>query len=135
MSLKRDIDWIQLIATLATMFSYVIVAISIFQIPTELGKNGEVPLRIYLLLAFAFTVWGLVAYFSDQPIWKSVAQYITSTLLLASLMLFGAGLKDVIGHVSGGEVIFSYSRSLAVLGVGATLLFVFGKLLGSKWLK
>ena len=135
MSLKRDIDWIQLIATLATMFSYVIVAISIFQIPTELGKHGEVPLRIYLLLAFAFTVWGLVAYFSDQSPWKSLAQYITSTLALASLVLFGAGLKDVIGHVSGGEVIFTYSRSLAVLGVGAILLLVFGKLLGSKWLR
>lgn len=131
----RESKWFQPSLAIATMISYLIIALSIFQIPKEITSNGSVPLRIIILLIIALSVWVVGARVAEQPIIKSLGQYIVSTLAIASFILLLAGIKEILGHVFNVKTSLDIKSSISILIVSGLLLLLFSKLLKSRWLK
>ena len=119
---------------LAMYFACFIVALSIFQIPKELNQSGAVPLRIIIMVAIALIIWALVAYFSTEAAWKSVAKEMGYTLALCLIVITAYGLRNFLGYISGNLTEISPSYSIALTVGGAISALAIGKGMKSKWL-
>jgi len=131
---KISNDWIRAGLAVAMYLSCFMVALSIFQIPDEISETGSVPNRILLLLIAAAIVWFLVAYYSEEPAWRTTAKLAGYTVALSFVLLMIRGLGQVfdLGFSDPSSAEFLRSLSLAVLGaVGAVLV---NKLINSKLL-
>lgn len=118
--------------TAAMYLSCVAVALSVFQIPKEISSTGSIPVRIFLLLLGAVSIWGLVAYFSDEPAWKTVGKLVSYTVVFCFVSVAVRGLNQFFSHDFDGTSELITAVGLIAIGVTGTL--VVGKLINSKLL-
>ena len=127
-------EWVKSSLAIGMYLSCFIVTFSIFRIPLELSTNGIVPIRIIVMLFISLIIWGLSAYFSEEPAWKTIIKLLSYSLALSFLGVGAYGLGQSISIVLGE------SSQLNILGTVAISIFGFavslgiGKCLKSKWL-
>ena len=118
----------------AMVLSCFVVALSVFQIPKEISSSGSIPLRLFLLPLGAVFVWGLAAYFSDEPAWKTVAKEVGYTVAVCFVFLAGRGLHQVFSHDFDGPVDSELITAVGLFAIGITGALAVGKLIHSKLL-
>jgi fatty-acid desaturase len=132
--MKIKNDWVRASLAIAMYFSCLVIALSLFQIPIELRSNGSIPLRIIVMLAVAIIIWCLVAYFSEEAAWKTVAKLICYVLALSSIGIAGFGFHQLISHFFSEPAKISMLRSVVVTILGVITVLGIGKGIKSKWL-
>ena len=126
--------WYRLLLGPAMSFSYLIIALSVFLIPKELSNHGVIPLRIIIMLSFAFITLLLNVYFTEEPAWKTIVKFFGKSTGLVALMVgvygFSESLYQILGEAS--ELSLAWAITTAVIGISVALLI--GKGINSKWL-
>ena len=100
----------------------------------ELHDNGTIPPRIIILLSISFLTIGFVAYYSDEPAWKTLVKISAYCLALIFLCAGAFGIKGLIANMTDApsQLSMSWSAILASFGIASALLI--GKYIKSKWL-
>jgi uncharacterized membrane-anchored protein YitT (DUF2179 family) len=127
-------DWFRMLLVFGMHFSCFILALSVFLMPKEISNHGVIPLRIILMLLFAFVTLALTVYFAEEPVWKTIVKLFGYSTALVTFMIGLYGVRECISRVFGeaSELSLAWSIPTAVVGIVSTLLI--GKGIGSKWL-
>ncbi|WP_231877290.1 hypothetical protein, partial [Oleiphilus sp. HI0043] len=128
-------QWAQLALTLGVYFSIFVVALSVFQIPIEATSNGEMPLRIVIMLSVSVSVLSYATYLSETPKWKTAINYFLSVVCFCLLGVVGIGISAIINSFFEREPQISILWGIIITLVGLVSFFGVIKLMKSRWLK
>ena len=131
---KIENDWMRLGLAAAMYISCFAVALSVFQIPKEVAATGSISTRLVILLLVAAVVWVLVAYFSDEPAWRTVAKLIGYTAALCCVLVMTGGLGQVFDIGFGNPLSRKFLEALGATVCGGTGAVLINKLINSKLL-
>ncbi|MFT7224460.1 MAG: hypothetical protein ACI82Z_002017 [Cellvibrionaceae bacterium] len=126
--------WFKLFLTLSVYISCPIVTMLLVYGSVELFKGNGIPLRKYIVMCVATTVWVVISYYSEEIYWQSLIKLVNYSLALFSMCvcILGVGLsvKYFLGFSSNISLLVSLGLSLG----GAVCMFIFVVLNKSKWL-
>ncbi len=132
--MSKKSDGFRLFLALCLYISCFIFTLGIGHISLDIYQGNEIPTRKIVLLFIAIITWFVIAYYSEEPRWRTLLKLFCYSLTLFSIGILVLGVVLILKILTEPGVQVNISASLMCIFLGGITTYGLAKLLGSKWL-